>query len=177
RIAHAEVLVERAAVALDRGRVDALAAAYVVGRAVALEAAVVDAARAAGRVVGAIALDDVVLDQRAAGPAVQREVGVLAVVDAVVARVVDHARAARIPALAADPVVGVAGPLRLVAAARLEGHRGVARVFPEGVVVAVVGAGGIVVEGLRVGRAARQGDGAGQYGGGGIASVLDVDHL
>src|SRR5690606_16079055 len=165
-IAHAEVLVERAVVALDRGCVHALAATHVVGRAVALEAAVVDAARAAGRVVGAVALDHVVLDQRAAGPAVQREVGILAVVDAVVARIVDHARSARVPALAADPVVGVAGPLRAVAAARVQRHRGAARVLPERVVVAVVGTGGIVVEGLCLRAAGHRADGACQDGDG-----------
>src|SRR5690606_22117429 len=128
----------------------AQAATHAVGGAIALEAAVVHAALAAGRVVRTVALDDVVLDQRITGPAVEREIRVLAVVDAVVAGVVDHARATGIPALAADPVVGAAGPLRAVAAVRVQGHAGAAGVFPEGVVEAVMGAGGVVVQGLRV---------------------------
>src|SRR5690606_21007483 len=166
RIAHAEILVEGAAGALDRRCVDTLAAAHVVGGAVALEAAVVHAARAAGRVVRSVALDDVILDQRIAGPSVQREIGVLVVVDAVVAGVVDHARAAGIPALAANPVVGTAGPLRAVAAVCVKGHAGTAGVLPERVVVAVVVAGGVVVEGLCMHRACEQAGGAQQRGGG-----------
>src|SRR5690606_12887385 len=176
RVAHAEVLVERAVVAFDRGRVLAQAAAHVVGGAVALEAAVVDAAGAAGRVVGPVAFDDVVLDQRIAGPSVQRQVRVLAVVDAVVARVVDHARSTGIPALAAHPVVGVAGPLRAVAPAGLEGHRGAARVLPEGVVVAVVGAGGVVGERLRLRATGHHADGAGQGGDGERAAAVELHH-
>src|SRR5690606_12186481 len=165
RIAHAEVLVEGAVVAFDRGCVLAQAAAHVVGGAIALEAAVVHPALAAGGVVGAVAFDHVVLDQRIAGPAVERQVGVLAVVDAVVARVVDHPRPAGVPALAANPVVGAVVPLRAVAPARMQRHRGAARIFPEGVVVAVVGAGGVVVQRLRVHRAGEQAGGA-QHGAG-----------
>src|SRR5690606_32710788 len=102
--------------------------------------------------------------------------GFLAVVDAVIARVVDHARAAWIPALAADPVVGAVVPLRAVAPARMQRHRGAARILPEGVVVAIVGAGGVAVQRLRVGRAGEQAGGAQQGGGGQNAETDGSGH-
>src|SRR5690606_18009100 len=122
-------------------------------------------------------LDHVVLDQRIAGPAVQGEVGVLAVVDAVIAGVVHDARAARVPALAADPVVGAVVPLRAVAPARMQRHRCAARILPERVVVAVVGAGGVVVERLRVHGAGEQAGGAQQRGGGQDATAVVPGHV
>ena len=141
RVSHAEVLVESLG-AIDRRLLHTLTATHVVGRAITLEAAVVSTARTASGIVRTVAFDDVVLDQWIARPTVKRQIRVLAAANTVVARVVQHARtAARIPAFAAHPVVGITGPLGGITAARLQGHRRAARVFPEGVVIPVVGAG------------------------------------
>src|SRR5690606_24320200 len=71
-LAHAPVLRERRAVALDRRGVVAHRPVDVVGAAVGGDGALV----VARGPVGAPVVDHVVLDQRAAGPSVQREVGV-----------------------------------------------------------------------------------------------------
>src|SRR6185436_4891094 len=135
---HAPVLVEVAIRARDAGRVGAMCAIHVVGAAIAGHRAH-ERAAVARWPERAPAVDDVVLDQWIRGPAVQRQVAVAGRIEG--SRVIDRVVRARLPALAADPVVDAA-PVRGVTATRVhaEIHRS-RTVFPEREIVAVVGAG------------------------------------
>lgn len=177
RSPHAPKLIKRLG-PLNAGLVVPRALGNGVGTAVSVEGAQPGRPRAG--VVGAEALNDVVLDQRVARPAVDGEVAVALGVE--LSRVVDHAvGVARVPSLATDKVAAVLPVDRVGATVAVLIVDGAAVVGPEGVVVAVViaGGGGCPSPGLEGFKdlGGVEGDGSGAGSQGGCEEGLEGDHF
>jgi len=144
--------------ALDRRLIDALSFVDVVCRAVRGETAL--ERRAGGGVVGAEVLDNVVLDERAGGPSVHGEV-------AVAARVVrtaegDRPSSAGEPSLSSDKVAACAPAYAVLSTRPIGICDGGTTVSPEGIVVAIAGAGTAWRSSTNGGRSNTSGDVAGK---------------
>jgi len=130
RISDTDILV-KALRSVDRGRVITSALMNLITGATASKAALVSAPTTRGRVIRPVTLDHIILDQRVRRPAVKRQIRV-DITDGIIARIGDSPRtAARVPALAAHPVVCAGGPIGGVPAARLQGECSAPVVLPE----------------------------------------------
>ncbi len=131
RVSDTEILVKGCR-AVDRGLILAEAFCHCIVGPTTSEAAFGGTAAARGGVIRAVALHHIILDQRTSGPAVKRQIRVDTSIDPELTRIVYSSRtAARVPAFAAHPIVGVGGPRGSVPAARIQGHLCAAAIFPE----------------------------------------------